>query len=262
MSNEIISARCAARFPVSEAAEVITEVAHRIADALELSAEEVHTELTKREKVGSTGLAHGVAIPHCGLPNADSFVVGIITTEEGIAFGAIDGGPTDIFVFVAGPEHRRSDHVRFLASITAQLREDPMRREIRDADNADRLNSILRERLLPAEEERSVGAHSVLVVYVQDEELYEPLLETVSGEPNASVAVSEARSAGSILHRMPLFATFWNEQETGEIHRIEVILPRDQTNRAIRRLEELIQGRRGVQISAFDLNYGSGVLDL
>lgn len=261
MNNDIITAQCAARLHVSKAAEVITEVARRIADALEVSSEDVRTALTNREQVGSTGLAHGVAIPHCGLPDARSFVVGIITTKEGIAFGAIDGAPTDIFVFVAGPEHRRTDHVRFLASITARLREDATRREIRDADNADRLNSILRDRLLPAEDHRA-GALSVLVVYVQDEELYEPLLESVSGEPNASVTVSEARSAGSILHRMPLFATFWNEQETGGIHRIEVILPRNQINRAVGRLEELVQGRRGVQISAFDLSYGSGVLDL
>lgn len=255
-------AQCAAGLRLSEADEVIAEVARRIADVLDLSPEDVHAALNKREKAGSTGLAHGVAIPHCTLPGADLFVAGIITTEEAVAFGAPDGVPSDIFAFVAGPENRRSDHVHLLASITAPLREEATRQEIREGDEGDQLQSILQNKLLPAQQQGEAGACSALVVYVQDEDLYEPLLETVSGEPNASVAVSEVRTAGSILNRMPLFATFWDERETGELHRIEIVLPRDQTNRAIRRMEELIQGRRGVQISAFDLSYGSGVLDL
>lgn len=260
-NQDYTTAQCAVGLRLSQTDEVITEVAQRIADVLGLSPEHVHAALTKREQVGSTGLAHGVAVPHCTLPETDTFVVGIITTEQAVAFGATDGEPSDIFAFVAGPENRRTDHVHLLASITAPLREDATRREIREAAGGEQLESILVDKLLPAQHHRD-GAYSALLVYVQDEELYEPILETVSGEPNASVAVSEARTAGSILHRMPLFATFWDERETGEFHRIEVVLPRDQTNRAIRRLEELIQGRRGVQISAFDLSYSSGVLDL
>ena len=100
------------------------------------------------------------------------------------------------------------------------------------------------------------------MIYVQDEERYEPILEAVSGEPDASVSVSESKSAGSILHRVPLFATFWNDQESRDIHRIEVTLPRERVNRTIRRIEEISGNDNGVQISALDLSYGSGGLDL
>lgn len=260
-NNEFVIAQCAAQRPVSDADTVLDEIARSIAGALDVPASGISDALKKREQVGSTGLSDGVAVPHCSLAEAESFTIGLLTTSSPIAFGAVDGKPSDIFAFVAGPEARRTDHVRLLAALTAQLREESTRRRIRAAATAEELQSILADGVVPRQPKQA-DAYSVIVVFVQQQDLYEPILEAVSGEPNSSVAVSEAKSAGSILHRMPLFATFWNDQEQGEIHRIEVVLPRNQVNRAIRRVEELAAGSRGVQISAMDLSYGSGVLDL
>lgn len=259
--DEIVIAQCTAQHPASNAEAVLDEVAQSIATAVDLHKSGVHDALKKREEVGSTGLSDGVAVPHCSLSEADNFTIGILTTATPIAFGALDGKPSDIFAFVAGPEAQRTEHVQLLASLTAQLREEPTRRRIRSATTAEELQSVLTDGVLPAQHQQA-DAYSIMLIYVQPEDLYEPILEAVSGEPNSSVSVSDARSAGSILHRMPLFATFWNDREEREIHRIEVVLPRDQTNRAIRRVEELAAGHRGVQISALDLSYGSGLLDL
>ena len=259
--HEIAAAQCAARLDLSDRGAVIGEVAGRIAAHIGVDTSKVQSYLEKREAVGSTGLEHGIALPHCALPDVQEFTIGVITTSRPLDFGALDGKPSDIFVFVAGPEGRRTEHVRILAAMTAQLREESVRRRLREAQTGDDLAAILQGGLVPDEHEE-VGAVSMLLLYVQDEDLYEPILEAVSGEADASVAVSQAQSAGAILHRMPLFATFWNDQETREIHRIEVILPRDRVNRTIRRVEELVGGKSGVQISALDLSYGSGALDL
>ncbi|MEX2445055.1 MAG: PTS sugar transporter subunit IIA [Alkalispirochaeta sp.] len=259
--DEIVIAHCPAQHPASDPDAVLKEVAQSIAGALDVPAAGIHEALKKREQVGSTGLSDGVAVPHCSLDEAQSFTIGLLTTSSPIAFGAIDGNPSNIFAFVAGPEARRTDHVRLLAALTAQLREESTRQRIRSAATAEDLRSILEDGVVPRQPQQA-DAYSVLVIFVQHQDLYEPILEAVSGEPNSSVAVSEAKSAGSILHRMPLFATFWNDREEGEIHRIEVVLPRNQVNRAIRRAEDLAAGSRGVQISAMDLSYGSGVLDL
>ncbi|HKK48937.1 MAG TPA: PTS sugar transporter subunit IIA [Alkalispirochaeta sp.] len=260
-NDDIVVAQCTAQHSASDADTVLDAVAQSIADALELPKSGIYDALKKREEVGSTGLSDGVAVPHCSLPEAERFTVGILTTASPIDFGAVDGKPSDIFAFVAGPEARRTDHVRLLASLTAQLREEPTRERIRSAETAQEVRSVLDDGVVPKHPQQA-DAYSMMVVFVQQQELYEPILEAVSGEPNSSVAVSEAKSAGSILHRMPLFATFWNDRDEGELHRIEVVLPRNQINRAIRRVEELAAGSRGVQINAIDLSYGSGILDL
>ena len=259
--DPVVKASCGARIAADTADDVLAAIAERVATALRLKEHKVLAALRKREAVASTGLEHGVAIPHCALPKAGSFAVGIVTLPRPVDFGALDGNPSDIFVFVAGPEDQRTEHVRILAAMTARLRESEVRDRIRAATADEDLQALLSEGFLPEEHEEA-AQFTMLVVYVQDEALYEPVLEAVSAETDASVAVSDAQSAGSILHRMPLFATFWTDSETQPIHRIEAIVPQDRANRTIRRVEDISRGRRGVQISAFDLSYGSGSLDL
>lgn len=247
---------------ISDRDGVLKTIAERIATGLEIdSVSAVETALRKREKLASTGLEKGVAVPHCSVPEATRFVAGVITLARPIEFGAIDGERSDIFVYVAGPEERRTEHVRILAALTSQLRNEAARAQLRAATTEEELLTALRGGVETVEESES-GPFSIIIIYVQDEDVYEPILETVAGEGDSSVSVSDSKSAGSILHRMPLFATFWNEQDSREIHRIEVVLPRDRVNRAIRQIEEISGNRRGVQVSAIDLSYGRGVLDL
>lgn len=260
--TNVVIGGCTAKAAHDSSEAVLTRIADYIAQGLHLdSADSVYAALKKREELGSTGLEKGIALPHCSLPEADRFVVGVITLSTPIDFGALDGKRSDIFVYVCGPEERRTEHVRILAAITSQLRSEHVRARFRSVDSGDELAKIIADGVDEAASP-DAGPFSLIVVYVQNEDLYEPILETVAGEADASVSVTEAKSAGSILHRMPLFATFWNEQESREIHRIEVVLPRDRVNRTIRQIEEINRGERGVQISAIDLGYGSGALDL
>lgn len=254
---------CATSLDLRDRAAILDEIARRVAGVLKnLDAAEVRSGFERREKIGSTGLEKGIAIPHCALTGADRFVVGVITLATPIDYGAIDGKPSDIFLFIAGPEAQRNEHVRIMAAITAQLRRGELRDRIRAAGTGTELVAILREGV-QADDKGESGRFTLVILHVQNDELFEPVLELVSGEPGSSVAVSEGQSAGAILNRMPLFATFWNESETREIHRVEVILPRDRVNRAIRRIEDLSASKGGgVQIAAMDLSYAAGHLEL
>jgi PTS system nitrogen regulatory IIA component len=258
---EISAAQCAAHLSCNSAEEVIAEGAARIAADLGLPAAKIEKAIHHRESLGSTGLTHGVALPHCALADAPQFSVSVITLERPIDFGALDGEPSDLFVFIVGPEARRTEHVRILAALTSRLREESFRDSLRQAASADAIATLLGGSFLPDPSEAAT-ASSLVIINVQDDRFYEAILETVSSETGASVSVATAQSAGSILHRVPLFATFWSEQETREVRRIEVVLPRDRVNKTIRRVEEIARGASGVQVGVIDLSYASGTLEL
>ena len=251
---------CAAHLTIETHDDLIKEVARRTSRVLDLPEHEVYESFSKRELVGSTGLEKGVAIPHCALVTSSHFVCGIITLSHPIPFGALDGNPSDIFVFVAGPEAQRNDHVRLLAAITAHVRDEAVRERVRQTITAEGLSTEL-QNWLPLGDRENKTNRTLLLVHVQDPTVFEPVLELLSGELNASVSVSTVHSAGTVLYRMPLFASFWNENETREIKRIEAIVPQDRANRVIRRINDLSHGQ-GVHVGAIDLSYGAGQIAL
>jgi len=76
-----------------------------------------------REKMGSTGIGNGIAIPHGRLTDSDQVAVVLATSESPIAFDAIDNRPVDIFIALFVPEKNCQDHLTTLQSI-AQLFSD------------------------------------------------------------------------------------------------------------------------------------------
>ena len=70
----------------------------------ELQENEIYNSLLAREKLGSTALGQGIAIPHCRISDCDSAVVALMTLDEGIDFDAPDGEPVDILFLLLVPE--------------------------------------------------------------------------------------------------------------------------------------------------------------
>lgn len=85
----------------------------------------IHAALTAREALGSTGFTRGIALPHCRLPGFDTFVAGLLTVPDGVAFKSLDGRKTRLFVFVIAPEEERfEEHNRVLGDIV-EIVQDP-----------------------------------------------------------------------------------------------------------------------------------------
>ena len=82
--------------------------------------------LIARERLGSTGLGQGVAIPHCRVPDAAESSAAILTLTDGVDFGAIDGGPVDVFVALAVPSEAEDIHLQYLKEL-AEILDSPER---------------------------------------------------------------------------------------------------------------------------------------
>lgn len=86
--------------------------------------------LEERERLASTGIGDGVAIPHGRIAGLDHFVAALAIRREGVPFDAIDGHPASIFFALVGPERAAGEHLKCLARIGRVLRDDGVRSRI------------------------------------------------------------------------------------------------------------------------------------
>jgi len=91
--------------------------------------------LDERERLGSTGVGSGVAIPHGRVPGLERFVGALAVARAGIPFESIDGEPVDVLFALVGPERGAGEHLKCLARIGRVLRDPAIRRGLREAED-------------------------------------------------------------------------------------------------------------------------------
>lgn len=104
----------------------------------------IHSEamievLLEREKLGSTGIGDGIAIPHGKLKGLESLVISFGRSREGIDFDSIDGRPAHIFFLLMAPESSTGQHLKALAKISRMLKDPEFRNDLLSAKNAEEL---------------------------------------------------------------------------------------------------------------------------
>lgn len=128
------------RFDLKDKTEALTAIATSLAlGTPNYSAQNVAEILLEREKLQSTGIGDGVAIPHGFLLELDQHVAALLVVPNGVYFDAIDHQPAKIIFGVVGPKrgmHAQVEHLRVLARISKMLREPSLREQIIHASNA------------------------------------------------------------------------------------------------------------------------------
>jgi mannitol/fructose-specific phosphotransferase system IIA component (Ntr-type) len=97
----------------------------------------------ERERVLSTGIGLGIAIPHAKIPGVTRFVVAVGRHAKGIDFDAIDGRPVHLVVLIAGPQDAQDRYLRLLARLSGRLKQDEIRRKVLSAATAADVVAIL-----------------------------------------------------------------------------------------------------------------------
>jgi nitrogen PTS system EIIA component len=106
------------------------------ADDPTLTASAVHEVLRERERLASTGVGSGVAIPHGRIGAIEQLRAALAISPVGIPFDAIDGAPVRIIVGVLAPQHHTGDHLRVLARVSRLLRSAHVREALLAAPDA------------------------------------------------------------------------------------------------------------------------------
>jgi len=117
--NEILTpARTVCHAPGSSKKKLLETIAGIISDdQLSLPNDEVFAQLIAREKLGSTGLGQGIAIPHCRVGNCTHPLGTLVTVENPIDFDAPDDMPVDLLFVLLVPEEAHQQHLDILAGI-------------------------------------------------------------------------------------------------------------------------------------------------
>jgi PTS system nitrogen regulatory IIA component len=121
--------------------ELISEALHR--NDATLNAREIFESLCARERLGSTGLGHGVAIPHGRVQGSAAPQAVFVRLAKPLAFDAADGKPVDLVFALAVPEHCTSDHLKLLAQIAERFSDPELLARLRAAESASELVHLL-----------------------------------------------------------------------------------------------------------------------
>ena len=125
--------------------QLLQELASRAARRTGLPERVIFDVLLQRERLGSTGLGQGIAIPHGKVPGLKGIVGIFARLSEPIDFEAVDGEPVDIVFLLLAPEGAGADHLKALARISRLLREGSAVEKLRGSRDAAALYAVLTE---------------------------------------------------------------------------------------------------------------------
>jgi PTS system nitrogen regulatory IIA component len=126
--------------------QALQELAKRAAQLVGKPERAVLDVLLERERLGTTGIGHGTAIPHGRMPDLPKIHALFARLEKPIDFEAIDNQPVDLIFLLLTPANSGADHLKALARISRLLRDKAICDKLRGTDRADALYALLTDR--------------------------------------------------------------------------------------------------------------------
>jgi PTS system nitrogen regulatory IIA component len=129
--------------------QVLQELSAQAAHLTGLDERTIFEALLQRERLGSTGIGEGLAIPHGKLPHLTHLFGLLARLDKPVDFEALDGQPVDILFLLLAPEGAGADHLKALARVARQLREPVVLERLRATRDASVLYAVMTEAPAP-----------------------------------------------------------------------------------------------------------------
>jgi PTS system nitrogen regulatory IIA component len=130
--------------------QVLSTIAEIAARSFGLKSADVLDALLEREAVASTGVGHGVAVPHARVAGLTRLRGVFVRLEQPVAFGAVDDRPVDLIFALFAPPEASGEHLRALARVSRLLRQSDIREQLRQAHGVDAIRALLVEEAKPS----------------------------------------------------------------------------------------------------------------
>ena len=122
---------------------VFERAAEAMGGSLNLSSETIYRALLAREKLGSTAIGEGIAIPHCRINDCAVAAGCLVTLQEPIDFGSADGQDVDIIFVLLVPEEATEVHLKLLAAVARSFSHAEVRDRVRQTQDPEALKQLL-----------------------------------------------------------------------------------------------------------------------
>jgi PTS system nitrogen regulatory IIA component len=124
---------------------VLEQLGQRLAETVPaLTQDMVFDALLERERLGSTGLGKGIALPHARMSQVAKAVAAFIKLPQGVDFDAVDGEPVDLAFAMLVPKEATQDHLQLLAQLAKMFSDSEFCSALRQADSADALFQLIK----------------------------------------------------------------------------------------------------------------------
>ena len=123
--------------------QALQELAAKAAQISGQSEQTIFETLMQREKLGSTGVGNGIAIPHGKLPKLNKLFGLFARLERPVDFESLDGQPVDLIFLLLAPEGAGADHLKALARVARLLRDPDTARKLRESRDAEAIYAVL-----------------------------------------------------------------------------------------------------------------------
>lgn len=130
--------------------QVLQSLAQAAARVTGVDAGVILEALMQRERLGTTGLGGGIAIPHARIPELATFTGFFARLAKPVDFEAVDGEPVDLVFLLLAPEGAGAEHLKALARIARLLREEELCAELRRSEDRAHVHALLSGRTEPA----------------------------------------------------------------------------------------------------------------
>jgi PTS system nitrogen regulatory IIA component len=125
--------------------DVLSELARALTSRFkEIPVAELSAVLAERERLGSTAIGDGIAIPHGKLRGVTKIIGAFGRHQQGVDFDSLDGGPSKLFFVLVAPEDSASLHLKALARVSRLLRDAAFREKLLAAKDANEIFSLIK----------------------------------------------------------------------------------------------------------------------
>ena len=132
-----------ARMRATSKKQALQELARRSAEVSGLEQREIFDILLERERLGTTGIGRGIAIPHGKHDRLNGLVGMFARVDKAIDFDAVDGEPVDLLFLLLAPLSAGADHLKALAKVSRTLRDQTICTQLRGCEDADGIYALL-----------------------------------------------------------------------------------------------------------------------
>ncbi|HSW86670.1 MAG TPA: PTS sugar transporter subunit IIA [Rhabdochlamydiaceae bacterium] len=107
-----------------------------------LDKQSFYKAILEREKIVSTGIGMGVAIPHAKLEGYEDFFIAIGIQKKGIEWNALDGQPVKVIFMIGGPENKQTEYLKILSHLTIAIKDEERRKKLLKATASDEVIAL------------------------------------------------------------------------------------------------------------------------